>query len=225
VRASIATQRLCFGETAWLYFYPKTVINVKAVPTEQSHSVRHAPIFNSISDEAWDAIEPLLRYRCFAAGEYLLRANDNPTYCFFIVKGICREYFITLEGTQYNKSFVFAGEITGSLFDLNSGEPSTVNIEFLKHSDGFLVEFQQLQALRSQFACWNQWHAAVVERLFMKKARREYELLTLNATDRYRQFIAQHPDIDTQIPLYHIASYLGMTPEALSRVRKSLSLT
>ncbi|WP_158643421.1 Crp/Fnr family transcriptional regulator [Ketobacter alkanivorans] len=186
--------------------------------------MRHAPIFRNITDEAWAAIEPLMQYRSFNAGEFLLRGGEPAIYSFWLMSGVCREYFITLEGTQHNKSFVFAGDIAGSLYDLNSGEPSTVSIEFLESSDGFLMDFRKFTTLRSQFPCWNVWHLQMAEALFMKKARREYELLTLNATQRYQQFLRQYPGVDLQVPLYHIASYLGMTPEALSRVRKKLSL-
>ncbi|MCG8317715.1 MAG: Crp/Fnr family transcriptional regulator [Pseudomonadales bacterium] len=177
--------------------------------------------FPTVTTAAWNDIQAKGVFQEFASGEYLLRAGEPAINTFWLISGVCREFFMTLDGKEFNKAFSIAGQVTGSLYDLNLGEPSTVTIEFIRPSRGLLLPFQEVKALCDRHESFNRLYYGLLEALFMKKSRREYELLTLSASDRFKRFKELYPDLDRQIPLYHIASYLGITPEALSRIRKN----
>ncbi len=150
--------------------------------------------------------------------------GQKATQIIFLLSGVCREYFLTLTGEEYNKAFVVAGNVTGSLYDLLSGDVSTASIEAMKPVTAALLDFGRMKQLIKKHRCLEQLHHQQVEMLFMKKSRREHQLLTLDAAQRYQQFLVDYPGLEQEIPLYHIASYLGMTPESLSRIRKNFAL-
>ena len=178
-------------------------------------------LFPTVTTAAWNDIQAKGVFQEFASGEYFLRAGEPAVNTFWLFSGVCREFFMTLAGKEFNKAFSVPGQVTGSLYDLNLGAPSTVTIEFIQPSRGLLLPFKEVKNLCVKHESFNRLYYELLEALFMKKSRREYELLTLSATERFLRFKELYPDLDRQIPLYHIASYLGITPEALSRIRKN----
>ncbi|OZG71496.1 hypothetical protein BTA51_20590 [Hahella sp. CCB-MM4] len=176
--------------------------------------------FSGISDPAWEAFIDLMRPMNLAAGDCLLRAGQPARYLAYIVKGSMREYYATSEGSEFNKAFVLSGSFTGSLFDLLSGEPSTVSIQALKDCELLVAPFIDFQKLYDTYPCWERAGRLLTESLFMKKARREHEFLTMSAWERYQSLLREYPDLEQQVPQYHIASYLGITPVMLSRLRR-----
>ena len=176
--------------------------------------------FADITDAAWDAFSALMSPLSLSAGQYFLRNGEHARYLAFVVKGVLREFYITAQGSEFNKAFVLADGFTGSLYDLLSGQPSTVSIQALKESQLLVASFDEFQRLYDEHACWERTGRLLTQMLFMKKARREYEFLTLSAGERYEGLLQQYPDLEQQVPQYHIASYLGITPVMLSRLRK-----
>ncbi len=176
--------------------------------------------FIGITDSAWEAFIALMKPLNLAAGDCLLRAGDPARYLAYVIKGSLREYYSTSEGAEFNKAFVLSGSFTGSLFDLLSGEPSTVSIQALKDCELLVAAFSEFQKLYDSYPCWERAGRLLTESLFMKKARREHEFLTMSAWERYQSLLREYPDLEQQVPQYHIASYLGITPVMLSRLRR-----
>jgi len=175
-----------------------------------------------ISDHAWAAIEPYWEMKRLAKGEYLHKVGEPATEIAFILEGALREYFLTLEGLEFNKAFVFSGEFTGSLFDLMSEEVSTASVQAVKPCVMLVAPFEEIHRLYDQFDCFQRLGRIILEGLFLKKARREYEFLTMDAQTRYLALIEQYPTLENELPQYQLASYLGITPVALSRIRTQL---
>lgn len=74
----------------------------------------------------------------------------------------------------------------------------------------------------AESSCWRDVTRKYVEDLFIEKEQRERELFSLDVTTRYLNFKKRYPDVEGRVSQYHIASYLGITPQALSRIRKRL---
>ncbi|MBV1922338.1 MAG: Crp/Fnr family transcriptional regulator [Pseudomonadales bacterium] len=178
-----------------------------------------------LSDEAWQEMTRLFSPLSLDAEEYFISAGQQASSIAFVISGAMREYFITLEGKEYNKAFIFKGDITGSLFDLLSQQASIASIQATTQTELLVADYQAFSALYDRYPCCQRLGRLQAQHLFMLKARREYEFLTLDAYARYQSLLTKHPDIERYVPQYHIASYLGITPVALSRIKKQHNLT
>jgi CRP-like cAMP-binding protein len=156
------------------------------------------------SRAAW---EKLLSPRSFGAGEWLLRAGEQAHWSFFVVRGLVREFYVSDSGEEHTRVFVPEDQLTGSLLDLISGQPAVTWIQAL---EALCDRFPGLQRCARHFA----------ERLYARKAKREYEMLALSAQQRHAQWLTEHAALDGRIRRQLLASYLGITPEHLSRLRR-----
>jgi len=178
--------------------------------------------FGTLSDKAWeDACLRFHEYR-LDAGEYFLEAGEIARYSGFVIQGTLREFFITLKGQEFNKNFNLEGEFTGSLFDLITSEPSTASIQALTPTRLLICQFTDLQDLYNQHRDWERIGRLLAENLFLLKARREWEFMTLSAEERYLLLIQKNPELEKRISQYHLASHLGISPVSLSRIRRQL---
>ncbi|PKA16609.1 Crp/Fnr family transcriptional regulator [Leptospira haakeii] len=169
--------------------------------------------------EVWKKSEQLYTIRKLEYGDFLIKQGTQPTEFAFVFSGVLREYYLTDQGNEYIKSFNFPGDFTGSYFDLLTEQPSTCNIRAITDCELAVAKFSEFRKLFSQDIVWERLGRIFAENLFLKKARREYELLALSAEERYDLLLKSRPEIEELVPQYHIASYLGITPVSLSRIR------
>ena len=149
----------------------------------------------------------------------LLRSGQIPIYSGYIAEGAFREYYTDKNGREYNKAFCFKGDITGSYYDLHLQKPSLVTIEALADSTVILVNHIKYLQLVQSDTFWLRVSYALAHTLLMKKFEKELQLLTLTAAERYALLQKRYPELEQLVPSYHIASYLGITPISLSRIR------
>lgn len=161
----------------------------------------------------------LLHVRELQRGEYLLRAGEPAVYTGVLVSGLLREHFVTPRGVDRTKGFVTQLQFTGSLADLLSGEPSRAYIVAEAPSRLALLLFTKLRALQARSPAWAAAGQRSAEHLVRYKAEREYQFLCLSAEERYAAFRARHGDLEAKVAGRHIASFLGITPVHLSRLR------
>ena len=153
-------------------------------------------------------------------GEHLLRGGERATRAGLVLQGLLREYFLMTDGVERTKAFVQAGEHTGSLADLLSGQPSRAFIVAEEPARVLLFDYATLRGLADQSLIWTRWTLRMVEHLFIHKAEREYELLGLDAEARYAACAERYPGLEARVAARHVASYLGITPVHLSRLRR-----
>ncbi|MBP7685749.1 MAG: Crp/Fnr family transcriptional regulator [Deltaproteobacteria bacterium] len=162
----------------------------------------------------------LVRVRELGRGEHLLRAGDLARDAAVVVSGLLREHFLLADGTERTKAFVLEGELSGSLADLLSDSPARAYIVAEEPCRLLVVDFAQSSALAAKNPAWGQVRARATEALLRIKAEREYELLGLDADARYAAFRARYPGLEARVAAKHVASYLGITPVHLSRLRR-----
>lgn len=166
------------------------------------------------------ALVGLLQVRELSRGEYLLRSGERARVTGILLSGLLREHFVTPRGVERTKAFILPMQLTGSLADLLSTEPARAFIVAERPSRLVVAPYAQIRALESRFDDFRGHGQRVAERLVLAKAEREYELLCLDAEERYAAFLARYPELDGQVADLHVASYLGMTPVHLSRLRR-----
>ncbi|MFG6688089.1 Crp/Fnr family transcriptional regulator [Mariniflexile sp. HNIBRBA6329] len=187
------------------------------------YSGPHANFLNSISNIPEDVIQDLLKIselKIVKAGNQIVRLNEVPTKVYMLVSGIVRCYLSTESGKEFNKSFYLPLSFLGPLTALIQKSPSLFVFEALHDTEFYEVDYYKLIELCKKNESLNMLYSKVLESTYTTYEKRLVELISLDAKDRYLELQKQIPNVDELIPQYHIASYLGITPVQLSRIRK-----
>ncbi|MCH1627792.1 Crp/Fnr family transcriptional regulator [Ferdinandcohnia quinoae] len=177
-----------------------------------------------IPSEEWDFFLTLISYRSIQKNSHFVQTDDDINEIGFCVKGLFRLYYVTPDGNEFNKNFCKAGDFVTCYSALLQNAPSYFSIQALSESHLIIFKYQDFQALRNRHMCWERLGSFIAEMLYLNKEIRERELLLFSAEKRYRLFLERFSSISEQIPIYHAASYLGITPVALSRIRRKINL-
>ncbi|HEY1547546.1 MAG TPA: Crp/Fnr family transcriptional regulator [Kofleriaceae bacterium] len=173
-----------------------------------------------LGDADFAALEPQLRVRELARGGLLLTAGDHATSAGIVLAGVLREYFPLADGREVTRNFAGPGGGVGSLSDLLSTEPARTCIAAETDARVIVMPWASLRAAADHSRELERFLALTTERLYLAKAAREFELLALDADARYSRFRERFAAIEGEIALRHVASYVGVTPEHLSRLRR-----
>lgn len=175
--------------------------------------------------ELWRALEARLRPRRLAKGEFFLRPGEASASVALVRRGLLRFYYTDTSGAEYTKAFRAEGELASAYAELLLGIPSRTHIQALEDCELLAADFGALDAALSPFPSWQRTARLIAEHFYVVKERREFELLQLSAEERYGRFVEEFPGILERLPQYHVASYLGVTPVALSRIVSRLRKT
>jgi CRP-like cAMP-binding protein len=176
----------------------------------------------SIPDGEWQYAVGYLSERTFDPKEYLVRAGDVVDNFYFINRGLVRFFYCTEEGREFNKHFAMENGFAGSFHSLTLHEPCGFFIQALERTETVVLPNPVLNQLYDRHACWERLGRKNAEHLVLIKEAREKELLLDSLEIRYKRFLKEFPGLVDRIPQYHIASYLGVTDVALSRIRKKI---
>jgi CRP-like cAMP-binding protein len=178
-----------------------------------------------LSDDDLAALEPCLRVRRLATQQLFLRCGEPAVDCAVVVAGLTREYFPLADGREVTRGFAGPGSFVGSLSDLLSGEPAKSAAIAEAATRLVVMPWRKICELTAERPAWAQLIHRITQRLYLAKAAREYELLALDAEARYLRFRALYAEREPMIALRHVASYVGITPEHLSRLRRRLGIS
>lgn len=176
-----------------------------------------------LSDSEWEAFKDRLIMQEFEKDEHLCREGQTENYIYFIEGGACRSYFLK-DGREYTLDFFFSSEFVTSYTSFLTREPSQVNIQALVKTKTFKIHYNSLQSLYDQYHHGERVGRVIAEKQFIKRSRKEMELLSLTAEDRYRSLFKKNPALVGQISVKHLSSYLGIHPESLSRIRNKIAV-
>ena len=155
---------------------------------------------------------------------HLINAGEFAHDVYYIVEGILRVYYIDHAGNEVNQQFYQAGEIVAPVVSLASEEPCQFYLQALSTCEILTADYRALHEAGKDNVQWLNTENAILTSVYLKTARREAQMLLGGAEQRYRWFLKENPSLAEQLPLYQIASYLGVTPVSLSRLRKKLNL-
>lgn len=151
--------------------------------------------------------------------EALLTTGDVWDSVVFIESGLLRLFYLTEEGKEFNKGFFAEGELLWPMAPLAREQPSLFSIESIEHSQIWYMSFQKFQSHIAQYTGWAEFALSYVEQLANQKYLREYQFLVHDAKTRYELLRGELSHVIDRLPDYHLASYLGITPVALSRMK------
>lgn len=153
-------------------------------------------------------------------GQHVFRQGDRDRSVYVLREGLLKAYYLSDDGKETVKSFILPGEMIGSLASAYLKESCSFNVVSLEASSIVKLDFDALHAASREDL---ELATAMVEHLLnfaMKKERREREFLTESAEERYRLLQDSVPELFDKVTQKDIAHYLGITPVALSRIRK-----
>jgi len=155
--------------------------------------------------------------------QYLLQEGDVCKYIAFVEKGILRSYTIDNKGIEHIIQFAFEGWWIGDQFSFLTGEPSTYNIDALEDVELLLVTKPAEEQMMQKLPKLERYFRILLENNMIANQRRLIGSMSKSAEERYSELITSCPNIPQRIPQHMTASYLGITPETLSRIRKVIA--
>lgn len=171
-----------------------------------------------IDSNTLDSLEKILKIKTINKDEYLSELYDNTRQIGFVIEGLIRVYHLKEDGTEYNKNFFTKNDLF--VTSLDEKKDSTVFIQTITKCKIIIFDYSEFTVLSLKHKVLEKVLNKILLDYLNKKQQREIELLSLNAKDRYIQFIHNNPMLSKKLPQYHIASYLGITPTQLSRIKK-----
>lgn len=188
-----------------------------------SHLKTVVSTYYPLSEEAWQAFERCFHIREVAKGEVLYPLAKVPTSFAFIHKGLMRAYVVDEEGNEFNKNFFAEGRFPGCMTALLKNEPSLMVIEALETCEIVEINFTKFrQALFTNSDLMAYQIHYLESHWLLEKEPKEIGYLQFEAKQRYLEFINKYKVLLPRLAQYHIASYLGITPTQLSRIKKEL---
>ncbi|WP_229239690.1 Crp/Fnr family transcriptional regulator [Echinicola soli] len=155
-------------------------------------------------------------------GQYLLREKEICKHGFFVEKGLLRQFSVDKKGKEHIISFAPENWIVSDRESAYFNKPSVYFIQALEDSQVTMIDESFIQLLCKKIPEFTDFNTRLLHNHIRHLQKRINLLLSASAEDRYLQFVDTYPDILLRVPQTMVASYLGITPESLSRVRREL---
>ncbi len=170
-----------------------------------------------------DRVEELIsisHVKKIKAGEYFICEGEIPKKFAFVISGLFRYVYINDKGNEFTKGLISENNFISSYSAMISNSPSSFFIEVLEDTEILVIIYEKWLSLMETDAFWVKFLLGFVEKGFSIKEKRERDLLLLDAETRYLNFLKENPGMEKRVKQTIIASYLGIQPESLSRIRK-----
>ena len=174
----------------------------------------------SLSDEIQNKLLEIIVEKKVVKGEKILHENSSKKEHIFVASGCLRSYYKADNGKEHTLQFAIKNWWISDYMTLYTDNKSIVSIESLSHSKILVIEKTSLDKIYKEYPQFEALQRKNFEKRIATLQKRVLSLLTLSAAEKYNQFINDYAVFEKVIPNFQIASYLGITPESLSRIRK-----
>lgn len=174
-----------------------------------------------LSDDEWNAFSAKLVRQEFTRKAFILKEGKVENYLSFIEDGMVR-FFLFKGEEEMTYDFAFAGEFLSGYSSFIIQSPANFNIQALSKTSLWRISYSDLQNIYITSSVGNRIGRYAAEQLFLAKSQREMAFLMQSAEERYLNLFTEQPRLIQEIPGKYLASYIGITPQALSRIRKRI---
>lgn len=191
-----------------------------ANPLEENKLIYYIKKWSTISDSEAEIILSSFEVFRIKKKKDLLVEGDICKYLYFIVKGCMRSFFIDSKGVEHIYQIRMDNNWISDLESFFSQEPSKFYIEALEDSQLLRITKEGLDELYNKIPNLERYFRILFQKAYVNALKRLNSTMWEPATTRYQEMLKEHPHMFQRVPLVYIASYLGITPESLSRIRK-----
>jgi len=173
----------------------------------------------TLTDDEWELCKNSFRPKRMLKRQFLLQEGDVCRDLAFVEKGALYSYTVDSKGNQHVIRFAFEGWWMANLHSFFTGKPTRLNIEVLEECELLMLDRENHEKLLDEVPAYERYHRIIVQNAYVAIQQRVENALGLTAEEKYERLIEQNPEFLNRVPLNLVASYLGVTPETLSRVR------
>jgi len=178
--------------------------------------------FTSLSREEQQNIVDSIIIQEFKKGTDLLKQGDVPSKCYFVLKGCIRQYSVDENGKEVTSNF-YTEEQTIAIFNHHKLDKSSeYTFTCLEDSTMVVGELDEIENMYNQFAQLELMTRKIVEKNFGQTQENFAKFISSTPQDRFKTFLSERPNLIHRVPQHQLASYLGITPESLSRIKKRI---
>jgi CRP-like cAMP-binding protein len=177
----------------------------------------------SLPDDEYQEYLSMYERRLYKKGDHVLREGDIPRFSIFIVTGCMRTYYVSEGGAERTSYFAEEGYWTGDLESMRNCKATSFNVQALEDCEVLTLSLDKWEYAYKTFAWVATIHALGQQRRAAKLAEHIGRLLADSPDVNYLRLLKERPALVQRVPQYYIASYLGVSPETLSRIRKKIS--
>lgn len=176
-----------------------------------------------LSQEERDVIKQYLSPKKLRKKQYLLQEGDVCKFIAFVEKGALRQYTLDENGNERIIQFALEGWTTSDLYSFLTGEIATYNIDALEDTEIILISKSAHDELLLKVPKYETFTRLQITGAYVAMQKRLTSIISCPLDERYSNFISLYPDIVQRVPQHMIASYMGLQPETLSRIRRRIS--
>ncbi|MDC0609762.1 Crp/Fnr family transcriptional regulator [Vibrio sp.] len=164
-------------------------------------------------------ILPLFQTLTVTKETHLLQIGDRFDSVFIIRTGAVRLYYLSPSGNESNKQFFFENDVIFPVAPVAYLQPSRFAIACCEDVSLLKASYKQFKSTIEKLGDWDKWHIEYLKWLANQKVQREYDFLTKSASERFKSILVDNNTNLRRVADFHLASYLGMTPVSLSRIK------
>ena len=185
--------------------------------------LKHLQVAVFFSNDDMSKLIPFIEPRPVKKKEYLFTRGEICRHVGFINKGCMRYFFIDEKASEHILYFAFEEWWVGDLNSFYMNEPSPNCLQALEESELFLFSLTSFEGARKSIPAFDEFITIKHRKAYTTAQQKSFEERAVTAEEKYIKLLNTSPDIFQRVPQHYIASYLGITPESLSRIRKKIA--
>jgi CRP-like cAMP-binding protein len=180
---------------------------------------KHFNKYVALSEDEFEICKSLFQHKKLRKHQYILQNGDISRYETFILKGCTRTYEVDDNGQEHIIQFGLETWWVGDLHSFLTNSPSRLNVDCLEDTEVLQILRTEMEKLYDKVPKLERFFRILIQKAYIASMDRIYSNLSKPAYERYQEFIDKYPHIEQRVPNHQIASYLGITPQSLSRIR------
>lgn len=178
--------------------------------------------FGIFDPEELEQLETAFEYRKLDKQACFVQEGETCREVAFVVSGVFRSFYTNDEGADYTYCFRFPNDWIAAYSSFITGKPGLETLQAITDAEIWVIRKDKVAALALQNSKWERFFRIIAEQQYLELEKRIFQLQKDNAAKKYKELLLGQPELIRQIPLQYLASYLGITPRHLSRIRKGI---
>lgn len=175
-----------------------------------------------LSDRELSLFTSILKAKNLRKRQFLLQAGEVCKYETFVVKGLLRAYSVDKSGYEHVVMFAMEDWWISDLYSFLTQTPAAQHIDALEDAEVLQIEKSDLEELYLEAPAFDRFFRVMFQNAYVANQQRIIASISQTAEEKYIAFIKKYPSLEQRVPQHQVASYLGITPETISRIRRSM---